>query len=168
MKIFIYGLVDPRQPEVIRYVGQTRNISNRLNGHTHQRGNGPKAKWMQQLRRDGVKPVAVLLEETDLAGANDAETKWILKYYGSPQSLNSAPCASTVIIRVPKPFPAIVNPPSGNGKLLTLAKVEERYILAVLRRCRWNKLAAAKILGIGRQTLYLKLAEYRRTIEECH
>lgn len=61
----IYGLVDPRQPGVVRYVGSSKNVERRLYGHTHSmcgREKTPKTEWVRQLRVEGVKPAAVLLE----------------------------------------------------------------------------------------------------------
>lgn len=39
----------------------------------------------------------------------------------------------------------------------SLANVEQRHILAVLQTCDGNKTAAAKLLGLARSTLVLKL-----------
>lgn len=61
----IYGLVDPRQPDVVRYVGSSKNVERRLYGHTHSTDGyrkTPKAAWVHQLRSEGVMPAAVLLE----------------------------------------------------------------------------------------------------------
>ena len=43
-----------------------------------------------------------------------------------------------------------------------LAEVEAEHILATLRRCRYNRSEAARVLGIGRNTLWRKL----KTFEE--
>ncbi len=40
-----------------------------------------------------------------------------------------------------------------------LAEIEREYILHVLRRCRGNKVRAARILGINRKTIQRKLAD---------
>jgi DNA-binding protein Fis len=42
----------------------------------------------------------------------------------------------------------------------SLADVEMRHILHVLKSCNVNKTAAAKVLGLARSTLVLKLKEY--------
>ncbi len=46
------------------------------------------------------------------------------------------------------------------GPLLSLAEMEREHILRVLRNCNGNRAKAARILGISRSTLYLKLGEY--------
>jgi DNA-binding NtrC family response regulator len=44
---------------------------------------------------------------------------------------------------------------------MTLAAVEQAYILDTLDALDWNKSAAARALGITLSTLYRKLARYR-------
>jgi DNA-binding NtrC family response regulator len=56
------------------------------------------------------------------------------------------------------------------GSLRTLAEVEEEHVLAVLQACHGVQAAAARILGIGRNTLWRKLAKYGDRIlpgEQC-
>jgi two-component system response regulator HydG len=50
---------------------------------------------------------------------------------------------------------------AGGGPLRTLAQVEREYILAVVRACHGNQSEAARVLGIGRNTLWRKLEAYR-------
>ncbi|HOH30818.1 MAG TPA: helix-turn-helix domain-containing protein [Candidatus Hydrogenedentes bacterium] len=47
-----------------------------------------------------------------------------------------------------------------------LKEVERRHILNVLRECRGNQVKAANLLGIGRNTLWRKLKQYRITEDE--
>ncbi len=42
----------------------------------------------------------------------------------------------------------------------TLAEIEREHIKKALRVCGWNMTKAAKILGIARSTLYLKMKVY--------
>ncbi len=49
-------------------------------------------------------------------------------------------------------------PPSGS--LRTLAEVEEEHVLKVLEACHGVQATAARILGIGRNTLWRKLCKY--------
>lgn len=50
-----------------------------------------------------------------------------------------------------------------NNELVPLAEIEKRAILHTLRQTKGDKVAAARLLGIGRRTLYRKLKEYGRT-----
>lgn len=45
----------------------------------------------------------------------------------------------------------------GEEPLMTLAEAEQQHIRKVLRRCNNNRSRAAKLLGIGRNTLWRKL-----------
>ena len=51
--------------------------------------------------------------------------------------------------------------PSPTETLLTLAEAEKQHILHVLRACKHNQARTARILGIGRNTLWRKLRQYR-------
>ncbi len=53
--------------------------------------------------------------------------------------------------RAPAPEPA----------LLTLAEIEQQHIIRVLRVCNNNQAKAARLLGIGRNTLWRKLRQIR-------
>ena len=45
-------------------------------------------------------------------------------------------------------------------ELMPLAELERRCILRALRQANGNKITAARILGMGKTTLYRKLREY--------
>ena len=49
------------------------------------------------------------------------------------------------------------------NELMPLAELERRCILRALRQANGNKITAARILGMGKTTLYRKLHEYRHT-----
>lgn len=83
-KAYIYGLIDPNTKE-IRYVGKTINPSNRAQQHLKFRkyyAHTYKARWVDSLRRIGLQPKFVILEEVDLADAILREQYWI-DYYRS-------------------------------------------------------------------------------------
>ncbi len=44
---------------------------------------------------------------------------------------------------------------------MTLEEAEERHIIDTLRRCKNNRTEAARVLGIGRNTLWRKLSKMR-------
>jgi len=51
-------------------------------------------------------------------------------------------------------------PTNGNGKILSISEVEKQTILSTIAQLNGDKLLAAKLLGIGKTTLYRKLKEY--------
>ena len=55
--------------------------------------------------------------------------------------------------------------PPQNDELLALEEMERRAILRALREAGGDKLAAARILGIGKTTLYRKLKQYQSEIQ---
>jgi DNA-binding NtrC family response regulator len=50
--------------------------------------------------------------------------------------------------------------PAARGPVLSLAQLEKEAILETLRKLNGDKLLAARLLGIGKTTLYRKLKEY--------
>ncbi|WP_317891094.1 sigma-54-dependent transcriptional regulator [Edaphobacter bradus] len=48
----------------------------------------------------------------------------------------------------------------GDGSIVSIAEMEKQAILATIRQLNGNKLMAARLLGIGKTTLYRKLKEY--------
>jgi DNA-binding NtrC family response regulator len=54
---------------------------------------------------------------------------------------------------------------SNDGSMLTLHAMERRHVDAVLRQVRGNRAAAARLLGIDRNTLVRKLRQWERTDE---
>lgn len=51
-------------------------------------------------------------------------------------------------------------PAPGNGGVVSIAEMEKHAILLTIRQLKGDKLMAAKLLGIGKTTLYRKLKEY--------
>lgn len=88
LTVTIYGLIDPRTGE-IRYVGKAIDPEKRLRGHMRERGVTHKAKWIQALKRLGLRPILRILEE--IHDSNDLdwqqrEVFWIasLRQNGCP------------------------------------------------------------------------------------
>jgi two-component system response regulator HydG len=50
--------------------------------------------------------------------------------------------------------------PSASPKIVSIAELEKQAILGTIRELKGDKLMAAKLLGIGKTTLYRKLKEY--------
>jgi len=51
--------------------------------------------------------------------------------------------------------------PAETGEVLSLAEIEKRAILTTLEQVQGDKLLAARLLDIGKTTLYRKLKEYQ-------
>jgi two-component system response regulator HydG len=54
---------------------------------------------------------------------------------------------------------------SARGGIVSIAEMEKQAILGTIRQLKGDKLMAAKLLGIGKTTLYRKLKEYGITEE---
>lgn len=82
MRHLIYGLVDPREPEHVRYIGRSSS------GHKRPRAHGGAAKlaadptykgnWIRSLLAEGIMFDIVVLEVVNgLEKLNEAEQRWI-------------------------------------------------------------------------------------------
>jgi DNA-binding NtrC family response regulator len=49
---------------------------------------------------------------------------------------------------------------AGDGPIVSIAELEKQAILGTIQQLHGDKLKAAKLLGIGKTTLYRKLKEY--------
>ncbi len=62
-------------------------------------------------------------------------------------------------VQTPGIVPVPSNGSSGNG-IVPIAQLERQAILDAIERLHGDKLEAARLLGIGKTTLYRKLKEY--------
>lgn len=79
-EVFIYGLVDPRTPTKVRYVGASTNLVARHRDHctlSGDRRNKGRVNWILQLRKAGIQPAIVVLEECSVENHGDREKYWI-------------------------------------------------------------------------------------------
>ncbi len=77
--IYIYGLVDPRNKDEVRYVGWTVNPLRRLKDHlgtARKDGSAYRDRWIRTLLKIDMVPHIVILEEGWL-NYNQAEPYWI-------------------------------------------------------------------------------------------
>lgn len=86
---FIYALECP-EDQVIKYVGKTKDLTVRLQGHinyalrkAHLKG---KHEWIRNLKEKGLAPKMVILEQCTDETWKDRETYWI-KYYSELTTL---------------------------------------------------------------------------------
>lgn len=84
---FVYGLVDPREPDfekALRYIGQTMVGEQRPRAHFREEealrndNNKHKANWVRQMKQAGLLPGIVILERVEDRGLTESEVKLCL------------------------------------------------------------------------------------------
>lgn len=91
---YIYGLLDPISNK-IRYVGQTDNLTQRLQQHLQDTSNTPKVEWIKALKSTNTPPKMIVLSEVkDGENAHEIEYRWI--YFGRQ---NGWPLTNTVAMK---------------------------------------------------------------------
>jgi hypothetical protein len=92
MEIIIYGIYDPNNPELIRYIGKTKkSIKERLSKHIYlsKKGvNRPLNLWIKKLLENNIIPEIVEIERTDVENWCDREIYWISHYRNKNKLLN--------------------------------------------------------------------------------
>lgn len=77
---YIYTLSDPNTNEV-RYVGKTINIKRRYKQHLYdKRQTSHKHSWITSLKKIGLKPIMIIIEECNNDNWEEREIYWISKY----------------------------------------------------------------------------------------
>ncbi len=69
----IYGLFDPRIPDVIWYVGKTNNARTRLQYYRKDKSTTPVYKWFRRLQAEGSEPKLRVLETCPFGEWKDCE-----------------------------------------------------------------------------------------------
>ena len=123
-------------------------------------------------RREDILPLArrfLALERDPPRQLGPSAEELLLRYRwpGNVRELSNAMrCASAMAegpVIEPQHLPEEIlrpGPRASAAALRTLAQVEEEHVLAVLRACNGVQADAARILGIGRTTLWRKLRSY--------
>lgn len=76
-KIWIYTLTDPRN-NLVKYIGKTFRLNRRLNDHINEiNSNTKKTAWIKNLKKENLKPIFEILEETNIEDCNFLEIYWI-------------------------------------------------------------------------------------------
>ncbi len=79
----IYTLSDPREGNVVQYVGVTRYGKRRLRSHIHDAIRGlkwPRCEWIRGLLAVGLKPVFAVIDSGNGDSWESAERSWIAYY----------------------------------------------------------------------------------------
>ena len=125
-----------------------------------------------RTRREDIPTLAAMfLQKEEHPGTFSARALALLVKYpwpGNVRELANAVQHGAVLSRgkdvevehLPEELSQPVVLPDDGGPMLTLADAERRHILRVLEACGGQQLDAARVLGIGRTTLWRKLKEY--------
>jgi len=79
-RAYIYGLYDPRCPDVIWYVGKTNNPYNRLQYYRKDPSNTPIYRWFRRTQSEGFEPQLRILEECSFSKWQEREKFFIALY----------------------------------------------------------------------------------------
>ncbi len=107
--------------------------------------------------RAGARPVILLASASEIPEAVQSMRDGVWGYIFVPLQPEEAPCAVERALAAPAEH--IGDEPVESMR--PLAEVEMEYIQEVLRKCKHNQARAARILGIGRNTLWRKLKKAR-------
>ncbi|MCU0701992.1 MAG: sigma-54 dependent transcriptional regulator, partial [Myxococcaceae bacterium] len=91
-----------------------------------------------------------------LSQGEDVDVQHLPEELGEPGSV-PLPVAAAPTLLPAAPTPAVVTP---GAAMESLAAIERRHITAVLQACGGKSSEAARVLGIGRTTLWRKMKEY--------
>lgn len=143
MKFYVYGLVDPRMPNLIRYVGKTHAPRVRHIQHCTETATTEKGVWIETLRLEGVLPQMIILAECpDDESAREKERELIALY-------------SSALIDDSKPDTKPVSPLVNSTNQL-----HRQSIIDAIATSKGKLAPAAKMLGISRPTLYQKMKKF--------
>lgn len=73
----VYGLIDPNEPERVRYVGQTLTPGSRFSSHASDKAAPKVREWVRSIN---TAPLMVLIENPHRLELDDREMFWI-RYY---------------------------------------------------------------------------------------
>ena len=78
-KHIIYALTTPDTGQ-IRYIGYSSNPEKRLKKHLQDKANTHKVHWIQSLKKQGLTPGLLLIEECKADNWQEREKAWIAHY----------------------------------------------------------------------------------------
>lgn len=118
--------------------------------------------WISDSPRRAIEtatqcPTLVLTTTAGIPEAVEAMREGVYGYIFRPLQPGEADIMVARVLEAASRLPATY---SGSEDLRSLEAVEREHILRVLRTCKGNHSVAARILGIGRNTLWRKLRLY--------
>jgi len=83
----IYGLVDPRDIDLVRYIGKANNVEERFNGHLKEyhkcetiKKINKKVNWFKSLKKQNLVPELVFIESVPMDNWQEMERHYIKLY----------------------------------------------------------------------------------------
>lgn len=76
---YIYGLIDPVEPDRVRYVGRTGDPQGRLSVHCTTKAT-PTYPWARSVIESGRRPELVILEREEGHQTEAREMSWVRHY----------------------------------------------------------------------------------------
>lgn len=145
IRIAIYCLVDPRYPEIIRYIGQSKTPRVRHVQHLSDNLMSAKSEWVESLRQNGILPQMIIFEWVKENEGNIKEIEYINKF-------KSDLLTNTLSPKIIKNTSALTN--------LSPRQIKERdIIVSILNKNNGNKSKCAYELGISRATVYKRIKQ---------
>jgi group I intron endonuclease len=159
MVFYIYTLSNPTTNEV-RYVGKTINIARRYKQHLYDKRTTHKASWVQSLKKVGLKPKLIILEECNKDNWQEREKYWIRQFNNLTNHLEGGGChyTRTTTYETKAKISKI-----HKGKILSNEQKNKLRIKSVKRPCYIDNVlyesvkSASQILGIPFTTIHDRL-----------
>jgi hypothetical protein len=142
MKFYVYGLVDPRTPNLIRYVGKTHTPRVRHIQHCAETATTEKGVWIETLRLEGILPQIIILAECPDDESARAKERELIGIHNAAIMGDSKPDSNAAT--------SLVN---------ATHKLYRQSINEALALSKGKIAPAAKLLGISRPTLYGKMKQ---------
>lgn len=108
------------------------------------------------IRAASAAPTLVLASATTIPEAIEAMRQGVYGYIFVPLQ----PGEAVLMVERAAQYAGITSAPLSTCENRDLASVEWQHINAVLRACNGNQVKAARVLGIGRNTLWRKIKQY--------
>jgi group I intron endonuclease len=103
MTAYIYGLVDDRDPNEIRYVGKASNVSVRLGEHKrNKKTHSHKIHWINKVLSEGGDILIIVLEECSDEDWKDREIFWIAKLRSEGKRLTNSTMGGDGVLVAPR------------------------------------------------------------------
>lgn len=78
-KVYIYALCDPIT-EAVKYIGKTKDLNQRYSNHLRRNEHNRKSRWIQGLKKKGLKPILIVLDYVPVSDWDFWEQHYVFLY----------------------------------------------------------------------------------------